>query len=62
MPIFLMYSDEKLIIKINIFFTFVILTLDGCLVGTIVSLPFKVLGTTVNQYNPDKYDISKVNS
>jgi len=32
---------------------FVILTIQGCIVGTVVSAPFKIVGATVNLVTPD---------
>lgn len=37
----------------SIFFAFIVLSFNGCIVGTIVSLPFKVVGAAVNTVTPD---------
>lgn len=37
----------------SIFIIFIILTFQGCIVGTVVSAPFKVAGAVVNVVTPD---------
>ena len=36
-----------------LFTLFLIITLQGCIVGTVVSAPFKVVGAVVNTVTPD---------
>lgn len=36
-----------------LFTLFLLLTLQGCIVGTVVAAPFKVVGAVVNTVTPD---------
>ncbi len=36
-----------------LFICFITLTIQGCMVGTVVSAPFKVVGAVVNTVTPD---------
>lgn len=40
------------LIKI-IFYFFVVISFQGCIVGTVVSAPFKIVGSVVNTVTPD---------
>ncbi|KAB7886140.1 DUF6726 family protein [Poseidonibacter ostreae] len=36
-----------------LFISFIVVTMQGCIVGTVVSAPFKVAGAVVNTVTPD---------
>ncbi len=42
----------KFILKI-IFISFVVITMQGCIVGKVVSAPFKITGAILNTVTPD---------
>ncbi|MGB1227529.1 MAG: DUF6726 family protein [Poseidonibacter sp.] len=35
------------------FISFLVITMQGCIVGTVVSAPFKIAGAVVNTVTPD---------
>lgn len=35
------------------FISFLVITMQGCIVGTVVSAPFKIVGAVVNTVTPD---------